>query len=268
MNRITPLDPRQATGKTKALFEGVQAKLGAVPNLLRTIGNSSAALEGYLNFSGALAGGKLSAQEREQIALTVAETNLCSYCLSAHTFIGSKLGLGQDEIADARRATATHAKTDAVLKLAAAEARPGARRGTSWMRPMAWAATVGLSLAIVLEIGQVPQPESAAVMGLDGVARQRSNADMAGSSLQAEQADDSAYKRESDVTVLTDNLEEVVVNSPETPSAAEEKKLKDFEMRQQPLAKASKPDMSAAFEKEDGDVTSEAFALSGFVRTQ
>ena len=116
MNRITPLDPGQATGKTKALFDGVQAKLGAVPNLLRTIGNSSAALEGYLNFSGALAGGKLSAQEREQIALTVAETNLCSYCLSAHTFIGSKLGLGQNEIADARRATATDDKTNAVLK--------------------------------------------------------------------------------------------------------------------------------------------------------
>jgi uncharacterized peroxidase-related enzyme len=118
MNRITALDPAQTTGKAKTLFDGVQAKLGAVPNLLRTIGNSPAALEGYLNLSGALAGGKLSAAEREQIALAVAETNLCSYCLSAHSFIGDKVGLSADDIANARSATAADAKTDAVLKFA------------------------------------------------------------------------------------------------------------------------------------------------------
>ena len=118
MNRISALDPAQTTSKAKTLFDGVQAKLGAVPNLLRTIGNSPAALEGYLNLSGALAGGKLSAAEREQVALAVAETNLCSYCLSAHSFIGEKAGLSAEDIAKARTATATDAKTDAVLKFA------------------------------------------------------------------------------------------------------------------------------------------------------
>jgi len=89
-----------------------------VPNLFRVLGNAPAALEGYLNFSGALATGSLNAKVREQIALAVAECNLCGYCLSAHTFIGGKVGLTVRDIADAGRAIAAHPKTDAILKLA------------------------------------------------------------------------------------------------------------------------------------------------------
>ncbi|HTH46699.1 MAG TPA: carboxymuconolactone decarboxylase family protein [Candidatus Limnocylindria bacterium] len=118
MNRITQLDPATATGKTKQLFDAVQAKLGVVPNLVRVLGNSPAALEAYVNFSGALAGGTLGAKVREQISLAVAEGNLCSYCLSAHSFIGGKVGLSEKDIADARHTNAASAKTDAVLKLA------------------------------------------------------------------------------------------------------------------------------------------------------
>lgn len=118
MNRITQLDPATATGKTKQLFDGVQAKLGIVPNLFRVLGNSPAALEGYLNFSGALANGALDAKVREQIALAVAEGNLCSYCLSAHTFIGGKVGLTEKEIAEARQTNAASDKANAILKLA------------------------------------------------------------------------------------------------------------------------------------------------------
>ena len=118
MNRITQIDPASATGKTRQLFDGVQAKLGIVPNLFRVFGNSSAALEGYLNFSGALAGGVLSAKVREQIALAVAEINYCGYCLSAHTYIGGKVGLNEREIADARQVLATDEHTAAILNLA------------------------------------------------------------------------------------------------------------------------------------------------------
>ncbi|MDO8944316.1 MAG: carboxymuconolactone decarboxylase family protein, partial [Desulfobacterales bacterium] len=91
---------------------------GVVPNLFRVFGNSPAALEGYLNFSGALAGGVLSAKVREQIALAVAEINDCAYCRSAHTFIGGKVGLTELEIADARRVAATDEHTAAILNLA------------------------------------------------------------------------------------------------------------------------------------------------------
>lgn len=77
MTRLKTIDPTEASGKVKELLEGVKSKYGSVPNLIRTFANSLAALEGYLGFSGALAGGVLSAKLREQIALTVADANSC-----------------------------------------------------------------------------------------------------------------------------------------------------------------------------------------------
>ena len=96
----------------------MQAKLGIVPNLFRVFGNSTAALEGYLNFSGALAGGVLDAKVREQIALAVAEINDCTYCRSAHTYIGGLVGLSESEITAARKVAATDERTEAILNLA------------------------------------------------------------------------------------------------------------------------------------------------------
>jgi len=120
MNRIQPVDPARATGKAKEQLQAVQHKLGTVPNLMRVLAHAPAALEGYLQLSSALAGGSLNAKVREQIALTVAEANQCEYCLSAHTFIGGKLGLTPDELASARQATAAAPETKAILELARA----------------------------------------------------------------------------------------------------------------------------------------------------
>jgi uncharacterized peroxidase-related enzyme len=116
MQRINAVNPAQATGKTKQLLDAVQAKLGVTPNLMRTLASSPSALEAYLNFGAALAGGLLSAQFREQIALTVAEANSCDYCLAAHTTIGKMVKLNEHEIISARLAEANDIKTDAALK--------------------------------------------------------------------------------------------------------------------------------------------------------
>src|SRR5437667_7820212 len=110
MQRINAVHPAQITGKTKQLLDAVQSKLGVTPNLVRTLANSPAALEAYLNFNGTLAGGLLSAQLREQIALTVAEANSCDYCLAAHTTIGKMVKLNEREIIAARQAGADDAK--------------------------------------------------------------------------------------------------------------------------------------------------------------
>lgn len=118
MNRLTQLDPAQTTGKARQLFDGVQSKLGVVPNFIRVFGNSPAALEGYLNFSGALAHGVLNGRVREQIALAVAEINDCDYCRSAHVFLGGKAGLSEREITDARHVAAADARSAAILNLA------------------------------------------------------------------------------------------------------------------------------------------------------
>ena len=73
MSRLPPLSPELLSGGAKELLEGVGRKLGMVPNMMRTMANSSAALDGYLQLNSALARGVLSAKVREQIALAVAE---------------------------------------------------------------------------------------------------------------------------------------------------------------------------------------------------
>ncbi len=48
---------------------------------------------------------------------------------------------------------------EAVLARATRSAGRGYAHAIAWMRPMAWAATIGLCLAIVLELADVPEPE-------------------------------------------------------------------------------------------------------------
>ncbi len=118
MQRLPALDPESATGEAKKLLDGVQARLGMTPNLMRTMANSPAVLQAYLEFGRALQSGALPAKLREQIALTVAEANGCEYCLAAHSAIGKALGLSQDEILDSRRGASPDGKVDAALRIA------------------------------------------------------------------------------------------------------------------------------------------------------
>ncbi len=117
MSRIPALDTAAATD-AKPLFDAIKAKLGKVPNLFRVMGHSPAVLQSYLGFSETIAGGKLSAAERESLALAIAQRNACGYCLSAHAFIGKSAGLGAAEIAAARAAKADDPRRQALLTLA------------------------------------------------------------------------------------------------------------------------------------------------------
>ncbi|MDF0718229.1 carboxymuconolactone decarboxylase family protein [Muricauda sp. 334s03] len=119
MTRLQALDPKEATGRSKELFEGIQAKLGMVPNMMRTMGNSSVVLEGYLNLSEILGKGSLGGKLGELLALTVAENNACNYCLSAHSFIGEKLvGIDTETLETAREAINNDPKIAAALQFA------------------------------------------------------------------------------------------------------------------------------------------------------
>ena len=120
MPRLTAIEPATAEGKAKALLDGAQKALGATPNLIRTLANAPAALQAYLGFGQALAGGGLSAQTREAIALTVAGANGCDYCASAHSAIGRRLGLDDAELARNLRGGSADADRDAALRFARA----------------------------------------------------------------------------------------------------------------------------------------------------
>jgi uncharacterized peroxidase-related enzyme len=120
MPRIpTPQTINDAPSASQPLLEAVNKRLGAVPNLFRMVSNSPAALEGYLNLSGALAKGALPAATGERIALAVAEVNGCDYCLAAHTYLAKKLaGLSDGEIAANRDGRSSDPKADAAVRFA------------------------------------------------------------------------------------------------------------------------------------------------------
>ena len=118
MPRINQLSPENADRPAAELFSEIEKKLGMVPNMMRALGNSQAALSAYLQFSGNLAGGSLSNKQRELIALAVGEANRCDYCLAAHSALGKMAGLSADQIRDARQGSAIDSKSDALIRFA------------------------------------------------------------------------------------------------------------------------------------------------------
>jgi uncharacterized peroxidase-related enzyme len=101
------------------LLDAVNKQLGVIPNLMKVVGNSPAALEGYLSLSGALGKGTLGAKTGERIALAVAELNGCNYCLSAHSYLAANLAkLDAAEIEANRRGTSDDAKAAAAVRFA------------------------------------------------------------------------------------------------------------------------------------------------------
>jgi uncharacterized peroxidase-related enzyme len=118
VTRIHPLSLEAAPPKVQETYKAIEAKLGVVPNMMKTMANSPAVLDGYLAFSGALAKGTLPARLREQIAIAVAQANQCEYCLSAHTFLGAKAGLTPEGARASREAIDADSKTAAALVFA------------------------------------------------------------------------------------------------------------------------------------------------------
>lgn len=127
MSRIpTPGTIEAAPAASQPLLHAVKKQLGSVPNLFRLVANSPAALEGYLGLAGALNKGALPAPTRERIALAIAELNGCSYCLSAHTYLGKNLArLDDAEITANRHGSSNDPKAAAAVHFAVAVA--GAR---------------------------------------------------------------------------------------------------------------------------------------------
>ncbi|MFC1807578.1 carboxymuconolactone decarboxylase family protein [Candidatus Omnitrophota bacterium] len=116
MQRINPIKSQEATGKAKELLGAVEKSMGMAPNILKTMANSPSALEAFLNISGALSSGVLSAKIREQIALLTATINKCDYCLAAHTFIAKNQGISEAAIDEGKNGASSDSKTDAILK--------------------------------------------------------------------------------------------------------------------------------------------------------
>ncbi len=118
MSRINLVTTETANQEQQALFDAIQAQLGVVPNFLKIFANSPVALKSFLGLYGVAHEGSLAPLTRERIALALAQQNSCEYCLSAHTALGKKAGLSNDEISANRAGTSQDAKAAIAVKLA------------------------------------------------------------------------------------------------------------------------------------------------------
>ena len=118
MPRIRPISRSKASAATQELLARVEHQLGMAPNLIATMAQSASVARAYLSMAEALADGDLPEPLREQIALTVSQANGCGYCVAGHAAVGSSVGLTDDEVRDARKATSPDRKTEAVLQFA------------------------------------------------------------------------------------------------------------------------------------------------------
>lgn len=119
MSRISIPTVEASLPASQPLLAAVQKSLGVTPNLMKVVGHSPAALEGYLALSGATGKGKLSVQLRERIALAIAEFNGCDYCLSVHDYLGANLAkISRAELDAARDGHSEDAQLEAALRFA------------------------------------------------------------------------------------------------------------------------------------------------------
>lgn len=120
MARLAVINPENATGEAGNMLAAVQSGLGMVPNFIRVLANSPAALGSFLGLHAIAGSGALDPMTRERIALSVAEQNECQYCVSAHTAIGRKAGLDGSEILANRMGFSSDTKAQAALAFARA----------------------------------------------------------------------------------------------------------------------------------------------------
>ena len=120
MNRIPVVDTASATPEQLELLDAIHAKLGMVPNFLKVLANSPAALRAFLGLHALAGEGSLDPQTRERIAVAIAQGNGCEYCLSAHTAIGRKAGLSGEELEANRAGASLDARAAAAVAFARA----------------------------------------------------------------------------------------------------------------------------------------------------
>ncbi len=118
MPRISPYPYDAATGTRKDLMDAVKTQFGAVVNMFGTVAHSPAALKSMLGSFGALSEGRLGAALGEQIAVAIANTNRCEYCLSAHTLLGKKAGASAETMEAARQGRSVDPRTQAAIRFA------------------------------------------------------------------------------------------------------------------------------------------------------
>ncbi len=104
---LAPVTDATATGAAKDILESTQANLGFVPNMYRTMANSSGYLSTYATgYKAFRQDSGFTAKEQETIFLVISRGNGCDYCTAAHSMIADKVSKLDSETLNALRSGA------------------------------------------------------------------------------------------------------------------------------------------------------------------
>jgi len=149
MPRIAPTTIENAPADARPILENIEKGLGRVPNLLATLGVSTAAMKSYIGQKEAIAKGTLGAKFGESIAIAMASFSKCQYCASAHEVIAQKQGVADEERKLNRKGESGDPKTQAAINLARSIVET---RGWSNDEMIDQARQAGLSDSDILEV--------------------------------------------------------------------------------------------------------------------
>ncbi len=102
MTKFTTHTIESAPEAALPILQGAKDAFGFVPNLLATMAEAPAVLEGYMTLAGIFDKTNLSDTERQIILMTNNRLNGCTYCMAAHTSLSQMAGVS-NEIIEALR---------------------------------------------------------------------------------------------------------------------------------------------------------------------
>lgn len=114
MPRLNVVQFETSGGKVKEIFDEILQARGWIGNIHRGIANSPAVFDGFWQTHKALKRGKLPPAEAEAVRLIVSEQYGCRYCVAAHTMLGKRLGLADDEMVALRNGTPSDSRLRAL----------------------------------------------------------------------------------------------------------------------------------------------------------
>ncbi len=167
MSQFKLVNLDSAKGEARDLLEGINTKMGMIPNLYAAMAQSPSTLAALFALSSELSKGTLSPALNEKIALVVGNDNSCGYCVSAHSKIAAGLGMADEEIIEAQKGNSEDPREQSILTLAISVNGNHGHGDNSAVRR---ALEAGLSEAEVIEVvGQVVK--NIMTNAVNGVAR-------------------------------------------------------------------------------------------------
>jgi uncharacterized peroxidase-related enzyme len=97
---VSYISDQDAAEKVKPVFEGMQKKLGTVPNVFRAMAHNPDMLEAFLALNATLPRTQLNGKLRELAYIKTSELNECDYCLHHHRALGKKAGLNDRQVTE------------------------------------------------------------------------------------------------------------------------------------------------------------------------